>query len=215
MSMKVMRRGYVGIPAKDHPYATANGYVLEHRLVMEQLIGRYLEPHEVVHHVDENKQNNDPSNLRLYSSESEHQRLGHGSGLELSKEELTDLYVSQKKSRAAIAQMFDVSVGTIGTLLKNHDIQRRGAGAQPIHDQVVTEPVLKRLYLDENRSTRQIAKILGVGSSTVEWYMKKYGIPGRKNWKRPPVSEESRQNYSAAAKKNCLKRQRDEKGQWA
>lgn len=41
------------------------GYVLEHRLVMARSLGRPLEEHETVHHVDGNKQNNDRSNLQL------------------------------------------------------------------------------------------------------------------------------------------------------
>lgn len=40
--------------------------VREHRFVMEQAIGRELEETEVVHHVDENKLNNAPSNLFLF-----------------------------------------------------------------------------------------------------------------------------------------------------
>ena len=66
--------GYVRVKQPDHPRASQIGYVLEHRLVMEQQIGRYLEPHEVVHHKDGNKQNNHPSNLALYQSNAEHLR---------------------------------------------------------------------------------------------------------------------------------------------
>ena len=42
--------------------------VLEHRYVMEQKIGRPLMKEETVHHIDGNRQNNDPSNLELFSS---------------------------------------------------------------------------------------------------------------------------------------------------
>lgn len=46
--------------------------ILEHRYVMEQVLGRKLLPEEHVHHKDENKQNNNPSNLQIMSK-SEHQ----------------------------------------------------------------------------------------------------------------------------------------------
>ena len=40
--------------------------------VMEKLIGRPLRPGEMVHHNNENHDDNDPSNLRLFNSVSEH-----------------------------------------------------------------------------------------------------------------------------------------------
>jgi len=39
--------------------------MFEHRLVMEQHLGRYLLPTEIVHHRDSNRQNNDISNLEM------------------------------------------------------------------------------------------------------------------------------------------------------
>jgi hypothetical protein len=46
----------------------------EHRVIMETIIGRPLEPGEVVHHKDGNIQNNDPDNLELLASQGEHAR---------------------------------------------------------------------------------------------------------------------------------------------
>lgn len=57
---------------RDHPNATRNGYVAEHRLVMEEKLGRLLLPEEVVHHIDGDPQNNDPSNLQLFASNGVH-----------------------------------------------------------------------------------------------------------------------------------------------
>ena len=44
----------------------------EHRVVAEQMLGRPLKPGEVVHHIDENKRNNNPKNLMVFSSQAEH-----------------------------------------------------------------------------------------------------------------------------------------------
>jgi len=64
--------GYILVYCPDHPYATASKTVREHRLVMEQMLGRYLEPHEVVHHKNDVKDDNRPENLELFSSNAEH-----------------------------------------------------------------------------------------------------------------------------------------------
>lgn len=75
--------GYIMVYAPlDHPiHATGSGpYILEHRLVMEQHLGRYLEPEETVHHIDGDPTNNAIENLCLYSSKSEHMLEGHPGG---------------------------------------------------------------------------------------------------------------------------------------
>ena len=64
--------GYIMIKVVNHPHANKRGYIYEHKLVMEENLGRYLAPTEVVHHKDGNKQNNVISNLRLYKTTNEH-----------------------------------------------------------------------------------------------------------------------------------------------
>lgn len=57
--------GYVKVKVKSHPMADKRNYVLLHRLVMENYLGRYLKEDEYIHHKDGNKLNNDISNLEL------------------------------------------------------------------------------------------------------------------------------------------------------
>lgn len=66
--------GYWVLRLPDHPNAKRDGIVLEHRYIMSEHLGRPLEPHEVVHHKDRNRQNNAIGNLELISSNSEHQK---------------------------------------------------------------------------------------------------------------------------------------------
>ena len=72
----ITKNGYRKVYQPNHPHAHRNK-VFEHRLVMEQHIGRILNSKERVHHIDRNKLNNNISNLILCSNESEHQKLYH------------------------------------------------------------------------------------------------------------------------------------------
>lgn len=66
--------GYIQIYSPDHPFATKQGYVLEHRLVVEKQIGRYLKPEEISHHLKA-KNNNQPNMLMVFVNHSAHRRF--------------------------------------------------------------------------------------------------------------------------------------------
>lgn len=62
------RNGYVLIKDPSHPMAMINGYVMEHRLVMCNILGRPLLPHENVHHINGLRDDNRPENLELWNT---------------------------------------------------------------------------------------------------------------------------------------------------
>ena len=81
--------GYVMVYSPDHPFAMKLGYVLEHRLILEQHLREqqpdspylteaagqlYLRPDVIVHHSDEIKDNNQVTNL-LPLTQGEHLAL--------------------------------------------------------------------------------------------------------------------------------------------
>ena len=70
--------GYIKELAPEHPNADASGYVLQHRLVMEQIIGRPLKSSERVHHKNGNRQDNRPENLELWVGTERSKKDPHG-----------------------------------------------------------------------------------------------------------------------------------------
>ena len=68
----VSSAGYIYVLSPGHPEATLGGYVLEHRLVMEKSLGRFLTSTEVIHHRNNLKDDNRIENLELFPDNSKH-----------------------------------------------------------------------------------------------------------------------------------------------
>ena len=71
-----IKNGYCLVYNPEHPFSGSDGCVSEHRLVAEEFLlnddnsievngGKYLKPEYVVHHIDENRLNNDVTNLMV------------------------------------------------------------------------------------------------------------------------------------------------------
>lgn len=59
--MRVVNHGYVAEKRPD------GRWQLQHRLVMERVLGRPLAAREQVHHIDGRKDNNHPDNLEVWA----------------------------------------------------------------------------------------------------------------------------------------------------
>lgn len=73
---KITNYGYIKIRVLDHPFKDCDYFVFEHRLIAEKYLldeensieingKKYLKPEFTVHHIDENKLNNDIKNLQV------------------------------------------------------------------------------------------------------------------------------------------------------
>jgi hypothetical protein len=72
---KIVSKGeYLYAVVRNHPKATILGYVFEHRIVVENSLGRILSDTEVVHHKNGNKKDNRIENLEVLDYK-EHARL--------------------------------------------------------------------------------------------------------------------------------------------
>lgn len=87
--LKKMRNGgtYILILSPTHPFCDSQGYVREHRLVVESRIGRYLTRTENVHHINEIGNDNRPENLIAFINNSAHKRF-HSNPLSVNPEEI-------------------------------------------------------------------------------------------------------------------------------
>lgn len=69
----ISTNGYVLVWVPEHPKAFAGGWYYEHVLVVEKKINRVLHQGETIHHIDEDKTNNNMYNL-FVCSRSQHNK---------------------------------------------------------------------------------------------------------------------------------------------
>ncbi len=74
---KAFVNGYVLILNRQHPFCNCRGYVKQSRLVAEKILNRFLKPTEIIHHINNIRNDDRPENLYLFKNKSKHTRFHH------------------------------------------------------------------------------------------------------------------------------------------
>lgn len=137
---------------------------MQHRLVAEHVLGRYLTGLEVVHHEDENPSNNNPRNLWLFPSQADH--VAHHQRKRALRYDpklaarLRPLAADSKVSLREAAHRLDVAIETVRALLAASGTLWQSAAQRELSAKSVRAAL-------QGRSTKEAADLLGVNHQTL------------------------------------------------
>ena len=116
------------------------------------------------------------------------------------KEDLESMYIDKKMSLKNVGKEFGVSNSSVLRWLRNYGIKTREKRQLPWGFVKPSKENLERMYIDENRSIRDIGKEFDVRERTIYVWLRDYGIKRRKQKKLPdgftkPTKEELERMY--------------------
>ncbi|KPV53761.1 hypothetical protein SE17_07730 [Kouleothrix aurantiaca] len=128
---------------------------------------------------------------------------------------LRHLYLDEKRSIRAIAILTQMPVHTVRELLGQYQIPRRTAGFQPAHPAPTTldEATLRRMYLEDMRSIREIATSLDLSTRSVYDALVRYRIPRRSGGYRRTVAPAVSPEQQGTLTETTLRRLYEQNGE--
>lgn len=178
----VIYGGYVFELCPDHPKGNRFGFVAQHRLIVERALGYYLQSHQLVHHIDHNKANNDLDNLQVMSK-GDHLRLHRRQARELKYSPLTHEIVEQALAEGglkAAARALGCHTQTIRLRFPKLVEPYKRKSPTKIDDPKVIATILKYAQ-DGLKSVRDTVAETGVSHRTIMRICDRNGV----EWKAP------------------------------
>ena len=158
----IVEAGYVYEWCPTHPFALY-GMVMQHRLVMETHLARFLARQERVHHRNHVRNDNRLDNLKLYATQADHQR-DHWVGKGRRDPDLIDRVRKVAADPSIPFAELGISTGSLNQICRENDIRwfRRGRHGKSAG---LTEATARAAL--QGRTTFEAAAILGVHPQTL------------------------------------------------
>jgi hypothetical protein len=189
--------GYVWEFVPGHRLQNLWGFVSQHRLVAENKIGRGLMPGDHVHHLDGNRQNNDPNNLEVMTMK-EHRQLHYQQGswgsVNSSRAPITYEMVQQAlegRTLKAAALLLHVDTMTLRNRFPDLINVRKRKSPVKIDETTVSKAI--SMMKSGKYLAKEICKLLGIGQVTLVRIGKKHFVSPR--WKKNSKVGELRKSY--------------------
>lgn len=185
----LVAEGYIWEYCPDHPACNRWGYAPQHRLVLEQTLGRFLKHKHLVHHKDENRLNNAPGNLQEVTRP-EHMRIhAQTRGGAPNRSQITEEQVRsalQGRSLKEACALLRVTSMTLRNRFPELLEPRKRRSPAHIDDAAVVE-VIRRLAPDSALGYREIASRTGISFRSVQRICERNGIPWLKKTKKGEI----------------------------
>lgn len=161
----------------QHPRHNRDGYIYQHIEVAELKLGRFLKPEEVVHHRDKNRMNNDPNNLLIFISKSDHTSFHRHNCDESLLTFLDDGTCTINYLKTDVCPLcHNIKDKHAKICLKC--AKQRGPVNKNISENDLTRDKLKQLIRE--KSFTQIGKLYGVTDNAIRKWCDKYQLPRTK-----------------------------------
>lgn len=169
--------GYVWEQCPGHPLANHWGFVAQHRLVGESMLGRPLHKGEVVHHKDRVRTNNTPGNLEVMS-QAEHRR--HHARCDSNR-----IPITEQEARKALQETGGIKPAARALKVSHSTLRDRfPALCEPYRratPTVIDNPrdiaEVLRMAADPSIGLREVALALRMSARTVMRICERRGVP--------------------------------------